>query len=419
MATGLAEIIILSLIVSWLLNRLGVPALLGMLAIGVVFGPYVLGVLDPALLAIGTDLRLIALIVILMRAGFQLSRQALHRVGGRALLLSFVPATCEGLAVTLVAPPLLGLTVLEAALLGSILAAVSPAVVVPMMIQFMQRRMGAEKEIPSLVLAGASMDDIYVIVVHSALLGFYAGQSVDVTWRVASVPLSLVAGAGVGAVVGWGMYRLFDRFNPRATKRVLTLLAVAILLTRAQQLLAGVAPFSAFVATMAMGVIILERREHYAHEISAKLAKIWVFAEIVLFTLVGAEVNVSVAWQAGLAGAAVVALGLVARGAGVYLCLLKSELNLAERLFVIVAYLPKATVQAAIAAGPLALMRARGMDTGPGEIIVAVGVLSIILTAPVGAWAIARLGERVLQPAPEAARDAYDAAMESGAGEEI
>lgn len=413
MAVGIAEIIVLSLIADWILRRVRIPGLIGMLFVGVVLGPYVLGYLAPDLLAIGPDLRLIALIVILLRVGFELSRNTLHRVGGRVLLLAFIPATCEGIAITLAGPYLLGLTLLESAILGSVLAAVSPAVVVPAMIRFMKERKGAAKDIPSMVMAAASVDDIYVIVAHSVIVGLYVGSQVNVAWQVVSVPLSLVLGIAVGLGIGTGLYLLFDRFNPRATKRVLVVIAISLLLVRLQHVLAGYIPFAGLVSAMAIGFVILEKREHMAHEISAKLARLWVFAEIVLFSMVGAQVNVGVAWQAGLVGLAIVVVGLAARSVGVLTCLAGSRLNLKERLFVVVAYSPKATVQAAIGSAPLLAMRAAGMDTGPGEIILAVAVLSIVITAPTGAWAIAALGNRVLAVAPESVHDSYDAAIES------
>lgn len=413
MAVGIAEIIVLSLIADWVLRRVRVPGLIGMLLVGVVLGPYVLGYLAPDLLAIGPDLRLIALIVILLRVGFELSRNTLHRVGGRVLLLAFIPATCEGIAITLAGPHLLGLTLLESAILGSVLAAVSPAVVVPAMIRFMKERKGAAKDIPSMVMAAASVDDIYVIVAHSVIVGLYVGNQVNVAWQVVGVPLSLVLGIVVGLGIGTGLYLLFDRFNPRATKRVLVVIAISLLLVRLQHVLAGYIPFAGLVSAMAIGFVILEKREHMAHEISAKLARLWVFAEIVLFSMVGAQVNIGVAWRAGLVGLAIISVGLAARSVGVLTCLARSRLNFKERLFVVVAYSPKATVQAAIGSAPLMAMRAAGMETGPGEIILAVAVLSIVMTAPTGAWAIAALGDRVLAVAPESVHDSYDAAIES------
>lgn len=400
MMTSIADLIILSLVADWILTRLRLPGLLGMLLIGVLFGPHVLDWLEPGLLAIGADLRVIALIVILLRAGFQLNLQSLNRVGGRVVLLSVVPAFAEGVAITLAGPRLLGLTWLESAMLGSVLAAVSPAVVVPSMIRFIHGRRGEEHGAPTMVLASASLEDVCVIVVHGVLVGLYAGRHVNLAWNLVGIPLSVVSGVLVGIATGVVLYRLFDRFNPRATKRMLTLIAVSILLLRLEDAIKPWAPFAALVASMAIGFIILEKREHMAHEISAKLAKLWVFAEIVLFAMVGAQVDLSVAWSAGLAGAAVIGCGLCGRAVGVALCLARSRLTRKERAFVMVSFMPKATVQAAIGAVPLMAMQGAGLDTGPGQIILAVAVLSIVLTAPAGAWAIAILGGRLLPPAP-------------------
>ena len=397
MAVSIAEIIVLGLIADWFFRCFRIPGLVGMLLVGVLFGPYVLGYLDPNLLAIGADLRLIALIVILLRAGFELNKRTLHRVGVRALLLSFVPAVVEGAAITLAGPWLLGLSYGESAILGAVLAAVSPAVVVPFMIRFIQERRGTEKGIPTMVLAAASVDDVFVIVVYGAIVGLYTGQKVHLAWRLASIPLSVILGIAVGLAVGWGLYKLFLRFNPRATKRVLVVVALAVLLVRMEHLLEAWMPFAALVSAMAIGFVILEKQESMAHEISAKLAKIWVFAEIILFAMVGAQVNVHVAIDAGLAGAGLVLLAIVARAVGTYLCMLGSNLTVGERIFVVIAYTPKATVQAAIGGAPLVAMRLAGMDTGPGEIILAVAVLSILLTAPVGAWMIGLVGNRVLK----------------------
>lgn len=418
MAVGIAELVIVCLIADWMCRKARVPGLVAMLLLGVLFGPYVMGWIDSSLLDVSGDLRLIALIVILLRAGFELSRDALNRVGRLALLLSFVPALFEGAAITAVGPMLLGLTTMQSAILGAVLAAVSPAVVVPLMIGFIEERRGAEKGIPTLILAASSIDDVFVIVLYSVLIGVYTGEHVDVAWQVARLPISIVVGIAVGLAVGWALYRLFEVFDPRATKRTLTVLGISILLVHVEHLLDPWLPFAALLAVMAIGFIILERREAMAHEISAKLGKIWVFAEILLFTMVGTQVDVRVAVGAGLAGAALIGLGLVARSIGTWLCLLGSDLTGAERLFVVIAYLPKATVQAAIGGSPLVAMRLAGMDTAPGEVILAVAVLSIVLTAPLGAWAISVAGERILEVADPSEVDALAAARASEAMEE-
>jgi len=413
MAVGIAELIIICLLVDWGFRQLRMPGLIGMLLTGILFGPYALGLLSPDLLAISPDLRLIALIVILLRAGLELSRDTLNRVGRMVILLSGVPAIFEGVTITVLGPHLLPLTYMESAILGAILGAVSPAVVVPLMIDFIQKRMGAEKGIPTLVLAASSIDDVFVIVIYSVLIGMYTGQHVSIAWKLAGIPIAIVLGIAVGLGIGWVLYRMFDRFNPRATKKGLVVLGVSVLLMDMEHRLEGIVPFAALLAVMAIGYIILEKREHQAHELSAKFGKIWVFAEILLFTMVGAQVNIHVALQTGLAGAALIALGLVGRSIGTYLCLLGSNLTTAERIFVVISYIPKATVQAAIGAAPLAAMSAAGMNTAPGEIILAAAVLSILLTAPVGAWAITFAGNRILKAAPSSFDASRQAALES------
>jgi NhaP-type Na+/H+ or K+/H+ antiporter len=413
MIVSLAELLVLGVLVDWAFRKLTVPGLVGMMFLGMAFGPHVLGLVDRDLLNVSGDLRLIALIVILLRAGFELSKETLNRVGGRILLLSAVPAVIEGLAIMVLGPPLLGLSLLQSAILGSVLAAVSPAVVVPLMIRFIERDMGTEKGIPTMVLAASSIDDVFVIVVYSVLVGMITGQEVDIAWSLAGIPVSIGLGFGVGIAVGLALFRIFRRFDPRATKRVLVILGLSVLLVRIEHLSVEWVPFAALLAVMGIGFIILEKDEHMAHEISAKLGKVWVFAEIALFTLVGAEVDLEVAWAAGLAGAVIIAGGLVARSLGTWLCLVGSDLNRGERWFVVISYLPKATVQAAIGGGALAALRLAGMDTGPGEVILAVAVLSIVLTAPLGAWAIAVSGERWLAVAPPSIHDARDAVIES------
>ena len=406
MAINLAEIIILSLLADWVCRKIGIPGLIGMLGVGVLLGPSILGTIHTETLQVGSDLRMIALIVILLRAGFELSRESLNRVGKQALLLSIVPALFEALAITLFGPIILGLSRLESAILGCILAAVSPAVVVPMMVRFMHEKRGTNKGIPTLILAAASIDDVVVIVAYSALIGIYTGNAIHLGWKVASIPLAIVGGIVIGLITGMILYRVFDRFNPRATKRALTVIGVSIVLVHFGEWLETLSiPFAALLAVMAIGFVMLERRERIAHELSSKLAKIWVFSEIILFSMVGAEVNLQVAVEAGFRGAALILIGLLFRSIGSLLCVLGSNLNWKERLFVVIAYLPKATVQAAIGSAPLIAMQGRGMATGPGETILAVAVMSIVLTAPTGAWAIAWAGNRFLtreeHPQPE------------------
>lgn len=397
MALSIAEIIIIGLFIDFLLKSIKIPGLIGMLLLGTISGPYVLNILSPDILTISSDLRMIALIVILLRAGFELSKDTLNKVGKQVLLLSFIPAIFEGIVITALAPRFLNLTYLESAMLGAIIAAVSPAVVVPLMIKFIDEKRGTQKGIPTLVLAASSIDDIFVIVIYSVLIGVYTGKKISIAWTLATIPICIVTGIVAGLIIGWVLYKLFEKYNPRATKRVLIILAISIILVRMEPVVEKILPFAALLAIMSIGFIILEKRAHYAHELSEKLSKVWLFAEIILFTLVGAQVNVKVALSAGASAIALIFLALIARSIGTYLCLFGSNLNIKEKIFVVISYIPKATVQAAIGGAPLIAMKVAGLDTRPGEIILAVAVLSILLTAPIGAWAISFYGNRYLE----------------------
>lgn len=397
---GLAELLILGLLADGLFRRLGAPGLIGMLAVGLLLGQSGLGLIDPKLLALSGDLRQLALVVILLRVGFGLNLKTLQQVGKRVLLLAWIPAAVEGFTISLVAQPLLGLSWLEAGLLGSVIAAVSPAVVVPLMLRLIEERRGVSKAIPQMVMAAASLDDIAVIVVNGALLGLLVSRSNNVSVQLLRLPVGLLLGIAAGAGLGWLLIRWIERFRPNANRQVLLVLALSLLLLRLQSSINTLVPFTGLVAAMALGVLLLELRPNLAQPISAKLASIWVFAELVLFTLVGAQVNLGVTWRSGLAGLAVLAIGLVARSSGTLLCLQGSKLTAGERLFVTVAFIPKATVQAAIGAVPLMAMQAAGMPSAPGEIILAVAVLSIVTTAPLGALLSGLLADRVLQPEP-------------------
>jgi NhaP-type Na+/H+ or K+/H+ antiporter len=412
MAVNLAELILMGLLADWICRKFRLPGLIGMLLLGVLVGPCGFNVLAPDFLALSDDLRLMALIVILLRAGFELSREALATAGWRTLALACVPGLLEGTTVTLLGPYFLDLTTMQSALLGFILAAVSPAVVVPLMIRFIEEKRGAKKALPTMVLAAASLDDVFAITIFTILIGLYGGESVSVAGALTGIPVSIVLGIGVGLVAGFVLLRLFETFNPRATKRTLIVVGVSILLHRIEQLLESHVPFASLLAVMALGFVILAKREHMAHELSSKLGKIWVFASILLFTLVGAKVDVPVARDAGLAGLALITCGLIVRSIGVQLCLSGSSLTKGERFFVMVAYWPKATVQAAIGAAPLGVMISLKQDLEPGNIILAVAVMSILFTAPLGAAVTSWAGHRFLT-IDDDEHKAFDAARES------
>jgi NhaP-type Na+/H+ or K+/H+ antiporter len=390
MAVSLAIIVIFGLFADYLFRKLKLPGLVGMLFTGILCGPYVFDIIQPELLRISSDLRMTALIVILLRAGLEMRRDTLNRVGKPALLLAVVPAVFEGAVITLLGPHFLHITYLESAILGAIIAAVSPAVVVPFMINFIDRKIGTKKGIPTLMLAGSSVDDVFVIVIFSMLLGIYTGTNANILLKLLEIPGSIIFGIGVGAVTGYILYHVFERYNFRATKMTIVIVAVSILLTWLEEELKTKIAVSALLGIMTVGFIILEKTEVRAHKISAKLAKVWIFAEILLFVLVGSQVNIKVAWDAGLTGASLIFIALIARSIGTYLSLSGTEINFKEKMFCVISYIPKATVQAAIGAVPLEA----GVKNG--DIILAVAVLSIILTAPLGAIGIMVTGERWL-----------------------
>lgn len=391
MAVSIALVVLLGLFSDYLFRKFRLPGLLGMLLVGVVMGPYVLGLMRPELMKVSADLRMVALIVILLRAGLELKRETINKVGKTALVMSAVPAVFEGATIAAVAPMLLGITYLEAAILGSIIAAVSPAVVVPLMVDFIRKRKGAKKGIPTLILGASSLDDVFVIVVFTILLGMHSGTFGNVYLKLLDIPEAVLLGAAVGAVTGYVLYRLFERFHLRATKMTIVVVACSILLTWLEEELKAKVEMSALIGVMTVGAILLEKTEHRAHKISEKLGKVWIFAEILLFVLVGAQVNVHVALDAGAAGVALIFTGLAARSIGTYLSVLGAGFSLREKLFCVIAYIPKATVQAAIGAVPLEA------GVGGGEVILAVSVLSILITAPLGAIGIMLAGKRWLE----------------------
>ena len=395
MLVAIAILLIIGVLIDWAFRRVAIPGLVGLLIVGVIGGPFLLGWISPSLIAFSEELRLGALIIILLRAGLEVSRESLRQVGGRVLLLAIVPAVIEGLAITLLGPPLLGLTWLESAVLGAVLAAVSPAVIVHLMLGFIDRKKGTGKSIPQMVLAASAIDDVFVIVVYGVLVGLLTGRELSLVWQLGGIPVSIALGLIVGVVVGFGLFLLFRQFGARTTRQVLVLLSMSVLLFQIKAFVPWL-PFPALLAVIAIGMVLREQDKTMAGAISLQLAKLWIFAEILLFVLVGAQVDPQVAMASGLAGALLIVLGLVARSVGTWLCLLRSAFNRQERWFVVIAGWPKATVQAAIGGGALVALGLAGRPTDPGEIILAVAVLSILLTAPVGAWAISWSGERWL-----------------------
>ena len=388
---SLALLLILGYIAAKLISILRLPGLLGMLLIGVLFGPYVFGWINDDMMIISQDLRAFALIIILIRAGLGLKRESLKQVGGVALRISSIPCLMEGFTVLAAAYYFLDFSFAEAGMLGFIIAAVSPAVVVPGMLDLKEQGYGDDKQIPTLLLAGTSIDDVFAITLFTFFLGLGVSGGGNVLLELGRIPLSIGGGIAGGLIVAAGLLYLFKMkgLTTRHTEKLLLLLAIAILYYEFGEWI-GIA---SLLGVMTIGFVILEKREDMAHDFSEKLAKVWVFAQIILFTLVGAEVNIEVALEAGLIGVAIIAIGLVARSIGVWLATMGTNMNNKERLFCIIAYTPKATVQAAIGSLPLAA----GVEGG--SVILAIAVLSIVITAPLGAIGIKLSAPRLLNKA--------------------
>lgn len=389
MLFSLSLILILGFSLSGIFNRLKIPGLLGMIITGIVLGPFALDLISADILTISSDLRKIALIVILARAGLSLDLEDLKRVGRPAILMCFIPATLEILAIMLLGPSLMGLTLAESAILGAILAAVSPAVIVPRMLYLMESGYGKKNSIPHLILAGASVDDIYVIVLFTAFLGMFQGESFDAA-SLARVPVSIISGIALGIIFGFSLVRIFNILHIRDTIKVLILLSISFLFVSFEQFIEPYFPVSGLIAVMSMGATILKLYDVLAKRLMGKFSKIWVGAEILLFVLVGAAVNVTLIPKAGIFALILILGGLAGRMLGVFISLLKTSIPKKERLFCSIAYLPKATVQAAIGAIPLS------MGIPSGDTILAVAVLSIMVTAPIGAFGIDLLHDKLL-----------------------
>lgn len=381
MLFSLSLIIIIGFVLSGILNKLRIPGLLGMILTGILLGPYVLNLITPEILNISTDLREIALIVILTRAGLSIDINDLKRVGRPAILLCFVPATFEIAAVTFLAPIFFEVTYIEAAIMGTVLAAVSPAIIVPRMLRLMASGYGKKKSIPQLIMAGASVDDIYVIILFASFMGMYQGTGFTASSLLA-VPISIIIGLFVGIITGLLLVRIFKLIHMRDTIKVLIILSTAFLFVTLETALKPYVPMSGLLSVMALGGTILKSYEVLANRLMGKFAKIWVGAEIMLFVLVGAAVDINYLAGAGAKSVLLILGALAIRIVGVNFSLIKTKLNAKERLFCSIAYLPKATVQAAIGAIPLSA------GVAAGNTILTVAVLAILITAPIGAIGI-------------------------------
>ena len=397
MLTSLALVFLAGLALASVCQRLGLPRIIGMLLGGILLGPYALNLLDSSILGVSADLRKMALVIILIKAGLSLNIEDLKKVGRPAVLMSFVPAVCEIAAFVLIAPFVLPVTRVEAAVMGAVLGAVSPAVVVPRMVQLMEEKYGTDKGVPQMILAGASLDDVFVIVLFSTFVSMAQGGGAQVMDFV-NIPVSIVLGVLLGAAAGYALARGFEfcharRRTVRNSVKVIIVLGVSFLLLATEDRLEGVVPVSGLLAVMSMALVLAMRSAPIVtRRLQEKYGKLWLAAEVILFVLVGAAVDVRYTLRAGTGGAVLmIAIGLLFRSAGVYLCMLGTKLNRKERLYCMIAYLPKATVQAAIGSVPLSL----GLPCG--NIVLSVAVLSILLAAPLGAIGMDLTYKRLLR----------------------
>ena len=382
MLTSLSFIFLVGLAMGAICQKLKLPRIIGMLATGIVLGPYVLDLLDPSILSISSDLRKMALIIILLKAGLSLNLEDLKKVGRPAIMMAFVPATFELIGYLVFAPLILGITRVEAAVMGSVLAAVSPAVVVPRMVQLMENKYGTEKAIPQMIMAGASCDDIFVIVLFTTFLSMAQGGSADIKAFV-NIPISIILGIILGAIV---LYLFFEtayakKHYVRNSMKVIIVLGFSFLLIAIEGWLEGKIAVSGLLAVVSMACVLkMKCTSFVSKRLSEKFGKLWFAAEVILFVLVGAAVDIRYTLDAGLAAVAMIFAALIFRSFGVWLCTVKTSLTLKERAFCVIAYLPKATVQAAIGSVPFAA----GLPCG--KIVLSVAVMAIIITAPLGAF---------------------------------
>ena len=381
MLLSISLILILGMFMGWICQKMKLPALLGMLITGIILGPYGLNLLDGSILGISAELRKIALIIILTRAGLGLDLSGLKKIGRPAVLMCFVPASFELLGMILLAPKLMGLSVLESAVMGAVLAAVSPAVVVPRMVKLMDEGYGVKEGIPQLILAGASVDDVYVIVLFSTFVGMMQGEGASIL-KFVNIPVSIFFGIAIGLFLGVLLAYFFKKVHIRDTSKVLIILSISFLLVVIEDKLTTAITFSSLIAVMFIGIGLQKKREAVAKRLSVKYGKLWVAAEVFLFVLVGVTVNIEYLGKVGAKAFVVIIGALIFRMFGVFVCLLGTNLKRKEQLFAMMAYTPKATVQAAIGGIPLAL------GLACGDTVLTVAVLAIVFTAPLGAFAI-------------------------------
>jgi NhaP-type Na+/H+ or K+/H+ antiporter len=397
-----AFIILFALIGNYLFNKAGLPGLLGMMVTGMMLGPSGFDVINPEIHALLKEFKTVALIVILIRAGLGISKETLNRIGGPAIRMSFIPGIVEGAAIMALSYWLLDLSVFEAGMLGFIIAAVSPAVVVPAMLHLKDIGFGMKKGVPTLVLAGASLDDVFAITIFGVFAGLAAGDATNWTYVFLGVPAGILLGALIGVAIGFAFTWFFKKYHLRDTMKVIIFLIISVIFYEVVEFpqVKSIVPIAALLGIMAIGFVLLEKYDILANRMALKFNKIWVFSEILLFVYIGSEVRLTDVNTSLIgAGILIIAIGLIARSLGVYLSLIRSHLNAKEKLFCVIAYWPKATVQAAMGAVPLTMIangQITNMSVERGQLILTMAVLSIITTAPLGAIGIKVMGPRLL-----------------------
>lgn len=390
MLTSLALIFLCGLLLGSIFQKIKLPPLLGMIITGIILGPHTLNLIDQSVLSISSDLRQIALIIILTRAGLNLDINSLKKVGRPAILMCFLPACFEIIGMVLLAPLLLGISILDALIMGTVVAAVSPAVIVPKMLKLIETGYGKDKSIPQMIMAGASVDDVFVIVLFTSFTGLAQGESFSPISLI-QVPISIILGLGLGILIGIILGFFFKKVHMRDSIKVIIILSISFLLVTLENSLKGIVPISGLIAIMSIGISLQKIRSDASKRISTKFSKLWVAAELMLFVLVGATVDIKYAFSAGIMAILLIFGVLVFRMIGVLICLIKTKLNKKERIFCMIAYCPKATVQAAIGYTPLT------MGLSCGNIVLTVAVLSILITAPLGAFFIELLYKKLLK----------------------
>ncbi len=389
-ALSLGLIIALGILCTKILKQFEVPGFIGLIGLGILLGPFGLNLLHGSFLELSRELCTIAIVILLIRAGLGISRDSIRHVGRPAVTMGFLPSIFEGLSIAIIAPILLGISFIEGGMLGFTLAAVAPAILVPSMLDLIDKGIGTKKSIPTILLAGASGDDVVAITIFSSFLGIYFGTNVNIAWSIIGIPISLILGLVLGFVISLLLLQLFKKWNFSTTEKLLMILASGLLLNALGQGLEGKIPIAGLLGVMVIGFMILDRLPKTGKKLSDHFSKLWILAEIVVFVMLGAQLNIYLAYKVLGVGILIICIGLLFRSIGVYVSLLKTNLNFKEKVFSMIAYFPKATVQATVGSIPLAA------GVVSGELIIAIAAIGIIFSAPIGAIGIKILGKRLL-----------------------